>query len=270
MRRAFSLIAFLVVLCGVLVGWQHRASNQGRISPPEGVSFNLLRVVQQPLLTTGHWLGDVGRVIIGRGSILQQNRQLQNRVNYLQNENTRLRRYSRENSELRQLLQLPKSDTGTPVAANIVSFDATDFSQQIGLGIGTSKNVAPKDVVYSAAGVVGQVTRVSSHYCTVLLLTDRQSGVGAITARSGARGVLQGTGGSLCKMQYFDFHSDVRAGDIVITSGDSEIFPHAMVLGTIVKVEEDKTYSRLTAYVEPAVAFDSLSAVWVRTNANQG
>lgn len=269
MRRAFLLIAFLVMLCGVLVGWQHRASNRGRISPPEQVSFNLLRVVQQPLLATGNWLGDVGRVLIGRNSILQQNRDLQNRVDYLQNENTRLRRYSYENSELRQLLQLPKPNSGTPVAATIVNFDATDFSRQIGLGIGTANNVAPKDVVYSAAGVVGQVTKVSSHYCTVLLLTDRQSGVGAITARSGARGVLQGTGGNLCTMQYFDFHSDVRTGDIVITSGDSEIFPHGLVLGTIVKVEKDKTYSRLTAWVEPTVAFDSLSAVLVRTNANQ-
>jgi rod shape-determining protein MreC len=268
MRRAFLLIAFLVMLCGVLVGWQHRAGNQGRISPPEQVSFNLLRAVQQPLLATGYWLGDVGRVLIGRNSILQQKRQLQNRVDYLQNENIRLRRYSRENSELRQLLQLPKPDGGTPIAAPIVNFDATEFSRQIGLGIGTSNNVAPKDVVYSAAGVVGQVTEVSAHYCTVLLLTDRQSGVGAITSRSGARGLLQGTGSGLCKMQYFDFHSDVRTGDIVITSGDSQIFPHGMVLGTIVKVEKDKTYSRLTAYVEPAVAFDTLTAVWVRTNAN--
>lgn len=268
MRRAFLLIVFLVILCGVLVGWQHRAGNRERISPPEQVSFNLLRTVQQPLLATGHWLSDVGRVIIGRNSILQQNRQLQNRVDYLQNENTRLRRYSRENSELRQLLQLPKPDSGTPVAATIVSFDASDFSRQIGVGIGTSSNVAPKDAVYSAAGVVGQVTRVSSHYSTILLLTDRQSGVGAITARSGARGVLQGTGGNLCKMQYVDFNSDVRASDMVITSGDSEIFPHGMVLGTVVKVEKDKTYSRLSAWVEPAVSFDNLSAVWVRTGAN--
>jgi rod shape-determining protein MreC len=268
MRRAFLLIAFLVMLCGVLVGWQHRAGNQGRISPPEQVSFNFLRAVQQPLLAAGHWLGDVGRVLIGRNSILQQNRQLQNRVDYLQNENTRLRRYSRENAQLRQLLQLPKPDAGTPVAAMIVSFDATDFSRQIGLGIGSANGVAPKDVVYCAAGVVGQVTKNSSHYCTVLLLTDRQSGVGAITARSGARGVLQGTGGNLCKMEYFDFHSDVRTGDVVITSGDSEIFPHGMVLGTVVKVEKDKTYSRLIAWVEPAVAFDSLTAVWVRTGAN--
>lgn len=268
MRRAFLLIAFLVMLCGMVVAWQHRAGNSGRISPPEQVSFNLLRLVQQPLLATGHWLGDVGRVLIGRNSIVQQNRQLQNRVDYLQNENIRLRRYSRENSELRLLLQLPKPDMGTPIAADIVSFDATEFSRLIGLGIGTSSNVAPKDVVYSAAGVVGQVTRVSSHYCMVLLLTDRQSGVGAITARSGARGLLQGTGTGLCQMQYFDFHSDVRTGDIVVTSGDSEIFPHGMVLGTIVKVDKDKTYSRLTAYVEPAVDFDSLTAVWVRTNAN--
>ena len=135
MRRAFFLIAFLVMLCGVLVGWQHRAGNSGRISLPEQISFNLLRVVQQPLLATGHWLGDVGRVIIGRGSILQHNRQLQNRVDYLQNENIRLRRYSRENSELRQLLQLPKPAAGTPVAANIISFDANDFSQQIGISL---------------------------------------------------------------------------------------------------------------------------------------
>jgi len=269
MRRAFLLIAVLTVLCGLLVGWQRGAAKRGQLSPPERIGFNVLRAVQQPLLATGRWLGDVGRVIIGRGSILQQNEDLRNRVHYLKNENTRLRRYSRENAELRKLLQLPQPAAGKAVAADVINFDATNLSRQLGIGVGSSNNVGRKDVVYAAAGVVGQVTRVAPHYATVILLTDRQSGVGAITVRGGARGVLTGTGDSLCKMEYFDFHSDVRRGDVVITSGDSEIFPHGMVLGTIVNVEKDKTYSRLTAWVEPAVAFDTLNAVLVRTGANK-
>lgn len=269
MRRALLLIAFLLLLCAVFVGWQRRDEQRGRISPPEQASFTLLRVVQQPLLATGRWLGDVGDVLIGRNSILQQNRDLQNRIAYLNTENIRLRRYERENAELRQLLKLPAPSDGAPVAATIVSYDATEFSRQIGIGAGSRNGIHPKDVAYAAAGVVGQITAVAARYSTVMLITDRQSGVGAMTARTGARGLLTGTGGGLCEMQYFDFHSDVRQGDAVITSGDSEIFPHGMVLGNIVKVEKDKTYSRLTAWVEPAVDFNNLSAILVRTGANQ-
>jgi rod shape-determining protein MreC len=146
------------------------------------------------------------------------------------------------------------------------------------LNIGAQQGVQVKDVVYSSQGVIGQVVAPNSKFfpfptSEVLLLTDRLSGVGAVLARSGATGVVQGTGSEICKLDYLDFHADVREGDLVLTSGlvvqDGGVFPRGLVIGRIVKTERDKTLSRLTADVAPAVPFDKITSVWVRTGANR-
>jgi rod shape-determining protein MreC len=98
----------------------------------------------------------------------------------------------------------------------------------------------------------------------VLPLTDRLAGVGAMISRTLAKGILKGTGESQCQLSYLDYGADVREGDLVVTSGDSEIFPRGLVLGHVVSIARDPRYSSLTATIEPAVAFDRLSAVYVR------
>jgi rod shape-determining protein MreC len=185
-------------------------------------------------------------------------------------ENKRLVRYRRENEELRQLLNMRKPSGGSGVAADVVSLASTDLARRITLNVGARQGVRPKDVVYTARGVVGQVIQVSPLTSKVLLLTDRQSGVGAMTARTTARGVVKGTGKSDCKMMYLDFQADVREGDLVVTSGESEIFPKGLIIGRVLRVEKDKTYSNMTAYIDPAVPFDQISAVYVRVQTGQG
>jgi rod shape-determining protein MreC len=277
MRRLLPLFLVLLVVAGVLVAWQKRALQSDRLSAPESAAFAILRPGQKVLFAVGGWFSDVGRVMFRRNSIVSENQRLRNGLQEVQNQNDRLRRYKTENDELRALLQLPRPAGGTPRAAQIVSLDATGASQHVFLNIGAQQGVRVKDVVYSSQGVVGQVVASNTKLfpfptSEVLLLTDRSSGVGAVLARSGAAGVVQGTGGDVCKLDYLPFHTDVRSGDLVLTSGlvveDGGVFPRGLVIGRIIKIERDKTLSRLIAYVAPAVPLDKITTVWVRTGAN--
>ena len=278
MRRFLPIFLVLLLIAGVLVAWQKRARNNNRLSVPESATFAFLRPGQKVLLSVGGWFGDVGRVMFLRNSIVSENERLHKRLTYLESENNRLRALRSENDELRALLKMSKPAGGTPLAAQIVSFNATGAAHQVFLNVGARQGVRVKDVVYSSQGVVGQViaptTRISLISTSgVLLLTDRASGVGAVLARSGATGVVQGTGDDICKLAYLPFHADVRDGDLVLTSGlvvqNGGVFPRGLPIGRVVKVERDKTLSRLTAYVAPAVPFDKITTVWVRTGANR-
>jgi rod shape-determining protein MreC len=277
MRRLFPLLLVLLVIAGVLVAWQKRARREDRLSAPESATFALLRPGQKILFAVGGWFSDVGRVALRRDGIVTENRELRRSLQEVQNQNDRLRRYKTENEELRVLLQLPKPNGGTPRAAQIVSLDATGTSQHVFLNIGAQQGVRVKDIVYAAQGIVGQVIASNAKVfpfptSEVLLLTDRSSGVGAMLARSGAIGVVQGTGGNLCRLDYLPFHADVRVGDLVLTSGlaveEGGVFPRGLVIGRVVSIERDKTLSRLMASVAPAVPFDKITTVWVRTGAN--
>lgn len=278
MRRPLSFFLVLLLIAGVLVWWQGRATRGGGISVPASATFAVLRPGQKVVLSIGGWFSDVGKAMFRRGDIITENETLRGRVADLEGRNLRLQRYRRENEELQSLLKMRKPAGGDPIAAQIVSFDVSDYTQRIFVNVSQKQGVQAKDVVFTAHGVAGQI--INSNYgllpiptSEVLLLTDRRSGVGAAVARTGAVGVVQGTGGALCKLEYLDFHADVRVGDTVLTSGlvvkDGGVFPKGLVIGRIIKVERDKTLSRLSAFVDPAVPFDQITTVWVRAGANR-
>lgn len=262
-------IVLLLLLCALAAGWHRMAASQSKISPPESVVFIALRWVQRPLSSVGDWFSDLGRTMFRRGGAIEENEELRGQVANLKGQTQRLLRYQRENDELRRLLKMPRPQGGTVVAADIVSLDATDYRRRITLNVGSRRGVRAKDVAFAAQGVVGQVVRVDAFTCDVLLLTDRDASVGAMTQRTSSRGVAQGTGqrNGEMTMNYLDYDSDVREGDLVVTSGDSAIFPRGLVIGRVSQTRRDKGYSRLTARVDPAVPFDQLSAVYVRVGA---
>ena len=270
MRRPIVLLFLLLAGAAAFSYWHYAAARSGAMSPGDTGIQLVLRPIQRGLGVTGDWFSDLARTIFRRGGAVAENEQLREETALLREQNARLMQLQRENRELRGLLNLKSPPGGKPIAASIVAYNATDFAQKFTLNVGTRQGVKPKDVVYAAEGVIGQVVTVSPISSSVLLLNDRESGVGAMTARTRATGVLQGTGEHLCRLEYLDFNADVRVGDLVITSGKdggSQIYPPGMTLGRIVQIERDKSYSRLWAMVEPAVHFERISAVWVRTGA---
>ena len=266
-------LIILLVLCIVPVVWYRAAHGHGGISLPESGAFLTLRPAQRALSGVGAWGGDVGRAMFRRPGIISENARLQGRVADLEGQNQRLARYRRDNEELRHLLNMPQQTAGKLVAADVVSFDFSDYKRVMTLNVGTRQGVQPKDVVFTARGVVGQVIAVNAWppTCKVLMLTDRISGVGAMTDRTMAKGIVQGTGEGTCKFSYLDYGADVREGDLVLTSGlateRGAIFPKGLVIGRVLRVERDKYRSEMTAYVDPSVPFDQISAVYVRAQA---
>jgi len=262
------IFIFLVVVCVTLVVWHNMARERGAISPPESVAFLTLRPAQRVLVGVRDWCVDVGQTMIGRGGSIRENQRLKRQLAALEGQNRRLVRYPRENQELRALLKMPRQRGGKTVAAQVLALDATDYNRTITLNVGSRQGVRAKDVVYNAQGVVGQVIACDRFTCRVLLLTDGQARVGAMVSRTLAKGVVQGTGenekDSECKMVYLNYGADVREGDLVVTSGEGSLFPRGLVIGRVLKVEKDKTYSRMSADIDPAVSFDRIAAVYVR------
>ena len=278
MRRPLTFFFVLLAIAAALVFWQKRAQKNGGISTPASLTFGILRPGQKIALSVGGWVSDVGRVMFRRHDLASENTALRGRVAEVEGQNLRLQRYRRENEELQSLLKMPQPEGGNSIAAQIVSFAVTDYAQRIFININQRQGVREKDVVFTAHGVVGQVWHTDYKFLPiptseVLLLTDRTSSVGAVVARTGAIGIVQGTGGVLCKLEYLDFHADVREGDTVLTSGlvvkIGGVYPKGLVIGRIIKIERDKTLSRLTAFVDPAVPFDQITAVLVRVGANK-
>ncbi|HEY0076924.1 MAG TPA: rod shape-determining protein MreC [Abditibacteriaceae bacterium] len=268
-RSPLTFLVWLFVVCVLLVAWSQRARGQGKVALPDSLALALLRPGQVAFNSIGAWFSDVGRVMVRRGDIIKENKGLRGRIADLENRNRRLLRYQKENKELRRLLKMPPLPGGRLVSADVVSGDATNYARRLIINAGARQGVRPKDVVFNAQGVLGQVIEVDRVFntSTVLLLTDRMSGIGAMVQRTAARGLLQGNGSTACTMSYLDLHADVREGDLIVTSGDSTIFPKGLILGRVMRVRKNKTYSQTTAEIEPAAPVDQASAVLIRVQA---
>jgi rod shape-determining protein MreC len=68
----------------------------------------------------------------------------------------------------------------------------------------------------------------------ILLLTDVDSRVPVLIARTNARAILTGDGGPTPKLAYLRTHDAPRVGDRVLTSGDGGVIPRGLPVGTVV------------------------------------
>ena len=94
------------------------------------------------------------------------------------------------------------------------------------------------------------------------MLIDRNAAAGALIERTRAQGVVVGTGTGELRMDYVPGSADVKAGDVVVTSGIDGIYPKGFVIGQIQSIRRGGgEYSAIV--IKPAVDFTSIEAVLV-------
>ncbi|PYT79725.1 MAG: hypothetical protein DMG40_15365 [Acidobacteria bacterium] len=115
--------------------------------------------------------------------------------------------------------------------------------------------------VITPDGVVGKVIEAFPNTSQVLLLTDRESGVGAMLADSRIQSPVGGVGEPLITMKYVPNDDDVNIGERVITSGMDRIFPRDLPVGTITEIKPGSTFKQIR--IKPAANLEKLEQVLV-------
>jgi rod shape-determining protein MreC len=143
-----------------------------------------------------------------------------------------------ENQQLRRLLAMRERTAMRSTVAEVL-YDARDaFQRKLVLDKGVQHGVVAGQPVIDATGVVGQITRVYPLSSELTLVTDRESTIPVELRRTGERSVAYGgaVGGSI-ELRYLRNNADVRAGDVLVTSGLDGVFPPGLPVGTVHSVE---------------------------------
>lgn len=152
--------------------------------------------------------------------------------------------------------------------ARIIARAGAPMARMIRLDKGAKNGIKPKSPVVAHEGVVGQVLSVAPHFSDVLLVTDASFAIDAKIVGSQARGLLRGITSSteyMMEIRDIDGLVDVRAGNIVVTSGMNSNFPHGIPIGTVVESFRSRDGLYVSARIEPFVLMDQLSHVLVLT-----
>lgn len=161
---------------------------------------------------------------------------------------------------------LPKGEV-----ARVIARAGAPMSRMIRLNRGSEHGIRAKSPVIAHQGVVGQVLSVAPHFCDVLLVTDASSALDAKIVGSEARGLLRGVTNSteyMMEIRDIDGLIDVKAGNIVVTSGMNSSFPPGIPIGSVVESFRSRDGLYVSARIEPYVSMDRLVHVMVLMNSN--
>jgi rod shape-determining protein MreC len=190
---------------------------------------------------------------------------------------------ARENAVLRNFLKsshaiIPqqvfrKNDTVykqqyTYISAKVVNSSVNKRRNFMTLDVGSEQGVSRDMAVMSSEGIVGRVTDVSRHFSTVMSLLHKDSKINCELKKDNTYGPLSWDGGDYrhCQMGDIPQHVKMKAGDTVITSELSGIFPKGLMVGTIIKFERRQNESFFTARVRLAADLKKVNHVYVITN----
>ena len=171
-----------------------------------------------------------------------------------------------ENQKLSNLLEssyfIPDHDV---ILARIKSISQSRLSRKIVINKGFNDGVTLSDLIIGSDGVVGQVTEVTPMYSTVRLLSDPIQYMPVKNSRNGIRGITKGLASNERGMtlKYIPLDSDIKLGDIFVTSGIGNSYPTGYSVGRVSSIDEEQEPSFMTIFLEPMQNMNSLELVLI-------
>jgi rod shape-determining protein MreC len=155
---------------------------------------------------------------------------------------TRIVDLESQNQQLKSLLgYVEKEPLSTrPIVARVVGRSADQWWQQITLNSGSSAGIQEGFMVKAEGGLVGLVESVTPNTSRVLLVSDLKSQVGVTISRTNAKGVLRGDSSTEGVLEFYEKVPNVKVGDLVSTSTDSQKFPAGVPVGKIKSLDLKK------------------------------
>jgi len=194
----------------------------------------------------------------------------------LREENHRFQRAEIENRRLRRMLEFRETFEGELRTARVIAKERNAVTHRvirISIDRGLRDQVRPGMPVVTHGALVGEIRRAAAEYADVLLVVDSASAVSAVVERTGAYGILRGTGEVdryAIRIEHLDSEHEVRVGDLVHTSGEDRKFPAGLLVGRISQLRRSRRALHQEAEVKPAVDCTRLQEVSVIVKSRGG
>lgn len=192
-----------------------------------------------------------------RSRLRTENEQLTEQLRVARTKLLRFDALTEENRRLREIREASKGVSERTLIAEIINVSVQPFRHMVVINKGADDGVFRGQPVLDAFGVVGQVMQVGKSTATVILITDAEHAVPVRVNRNGIRSIAMGTGeDAKLSLPYLTVESDVRRGDLLVSSGLDEIFPAGYPVGTVTKVERNATDTFALVEARPLARLD--------------
>jgi len=203
-----------------------------------------------------------------RATLQQENRELRERLRELELLAMRRGDLERENFELRNLRSAAADVADRWLTARVIAVETNRLRQRYTVDRGTVHGLRKGQAVIAGEGLVGQALRVGPWSAEIILLADPEHAVPVRIARTGQRTLALGTGRSgELSLPYLPLQSDIRDGDLLVTSGLGETFPAGYPVASVSAVRRDgaSPLAQVTAKITATLDRDRVVAfLWFK------
>ena len=238
-----------------------------------GVLNNAVSVVVNPVKNGVTLLVDKAErlynYIFGYELLQAENEQLQDELANMNQDIRDAQANKAENERLRTLQGLTEKHTDYELAiANVVSRGGSSYGSTMTISQGSSAGLEAGMCAITESGqVVGLITEVGTNWATVTTILDTTSEIGAYIFGSGYSCIAQGDftlmkEGKL-RASYLSSSATIRNSDQLLTSGDGDIYPPGLVIGSVTDVGDDETNVAKYAVISPTVELSAVEQVFV-------
>jgi len=267
-HRSLTLLAGVIIAQVLLLAVQIKRAGQVRLIRVWAVEMvsPLQRLTSWAIYGVEHgWGGYVG---LRRAQ--QDNEALHAEMDRLKVRNAELEGRAIEADRLAGLLNFRETHREVPMlAARVIGGSPDSGSLLVYISRGSRDGIRRDMGVITPDGVVGKIIAVFPDTAQVLLLGDKDSGVGALLADTRTQGPVKGIGEPQLSLEYISNDEKVSAGEAVLTSGQDRIFPKDLPVGTVVEATADRKSPFMKIRVKPAAHLDRLEEVLVLLTRNE-
>lgn len=201
----------------------------------QATTYPLQVAVSSPSTAWG-WMRESSRT---RETLRAENGELRNRLRDLELRTMRYESLAQENAQLRGLSTALPPVAEKWLVAEIVDVEIDARRTRVLLNRGANNGVFRGQAVLSDEGIVGQTTHVGPWSAEVILITDPEHEIPVQFERTGLRTIAAGTDEGELGLPYLPGNADVKAGDLLVTSGMGGVFPQGYPVARVVGVHRD-------------------------------
>ncbi|WNC68125.1 rod shape-determining protein MreC [Thalassotalea nanhaiensis] len=249
-------ILFALALSCVFIYFDHKLA-----------SFEVARGYLQSLVSPLQYLANTPKKvmdyasenIVSRKQLMVDNERLKMNELLLNEKLLQLDILQQENDRLRKLLASPLRSDYRKIVAEILAVDSDPYSQQVVINRGLSDGIYEGQPVIDETGVVGQILHVGVNNSRVLLMTDITHAIPLRVHRNGIRVIAKGTGSvSQMEVSHIPNSTDIKVGDLLVTSGLGGKFPEGYPVAEVSYVSENPNKEFARIKITPLVEMNRL------------
>jgi rod shape-determining protein MreC len=138
-----------------------------------------------------------------------------------------------ENQELKKLLNLPNEISYKFVTTKIISKSNASFIRSVILMSGKKDNISIKSPVVDNNNLLGYISELGNNSSRVIALTDINTKIPAFVPNKNIKIIVSGNNSNFLEISNYLDISLLKSGDKVFSSGDGNMYPSGLFIGTI-------------------------------------